>query len=173
MAKIEELSNVLNVQISDLILSSDPLEKVDMIFDNYFPLDYCSNLSAGALEELLDADPNARVYVPIKFQMKKDRLHAFKVNGTSMNNVIPDGSIVITEDAAHLSKIKDGTIVVAWKDGEATVKRLYASDHSITLIPDSTDKSHQPIVISADDSQVKIIGRVIWFMNPDDIEKYF
>ena len=173
MGKVEELSNVLNVQISDLILSSDSLEKVGMIFDDYFPLDYCSNLSAGTLEELLEADPDARVYVPIKFQMKKDRLHAFKVNGTSMNNVIPDGSIVITEDVTHLSKIKDGTIVVAWKEGEATVKRLYVSDHSITLMPDSTDKSHQPIVISTDDSQVKIIGRVIWFMNPDDIEKYF
>lgn len=173
MGVVQKLADLFGISTDMMIYGEDSLEKVGMIFDDYFPLDYCSNLSAGTLEELLEADPDARVYVPIKFQMKKDRLHAFKVNGTSMNNVIPDGSIVITEDVTHLSKIKDGTVVVAWKEGEATVKRLYVSDHSITLMPDSTDKSHQPIVISTDDSQVKIIGRVIWFMNPDDIEKYF
>ena len=177
---LEKICNKLDLNYSEVVakakayaVQKENIETVSIVFDDYFPLDYCTNLSAGTLEELLDADPDARVYVPIKFQMKKDRLHAFKVNGTSMDNVIPDGSIVITEDVAHLSKIKDGTIVVAWKDGEATVKRLYTSDHSITLMPDSTDKTHQPIVINTDDNQVKIIGRVIWFMNPDDIDKYF
>lgn len=173
MGVVQKLADLFGISTDMMIYGEDSLDKVGIVFDDYFPLDYCTNLSAGTLEELLEADPDARVYVPIKFQMKKDRLHAFKVNGTSMNNVIPDGSIVITEDVTHLSKIKDGTIVVAWKDGEATVKRLYVSDHSITLMPDSTDKTHQPIVINTDDNQVKIIGRVIWHMNPDDIEKFY
>ena len=149
------------------------LTEVKIEFDDYFPLHYSTNLSAGTLDELLDSEPDAVVYVPITFQMKRNRLHAFKVNGTSMNNVIPDGSIVVAESVTALDCLKDGTIVVAWVNGTATVKRLYASEHQITLMPDSTDKSHQPILIDTDINTVSVIGRVIWHMNPDDISKTY
>ena len=146
---------------------------VKIKFDDYFPLHYCTNLSAGSLEELLDNDPDAIVYVPIKFQLRKSRLHAFKVNGTSMDNVIPDGSIVIAEKVDNALDLKDGTIVVAWVDNGATVKRLYAKESSVTLMPDSSDKSHRPIDVNLETSPIQIIGRVIWHMNPDDIAKMY
>lgn len=151
----------------------ESLTEVKIEFDDYFPLHYSTNLSAGTLDELLDNEPDAVVYVPITFQMKRNRLHAFKINGTSMNNVIPDGSIVVAESVTALDSLKDGTIVVAWVNGTATVKRLYAGDHQITLMPDSTDKSHQPILINTDINTVSVIGRVIWHMNPDDISKMY
>lgn len=89
-----------------------------------------------------------------------------------MNNVIPDRSIVIAEEVPD-TVLKEGTIVVAWFNGEATVKRLYPGEHQVTLMPDSTDKGHQPIFINTDEDQVYILGRVIWHMNPDDIDKYY
>ena len=173
---IEKLANIFNVSPSYILgISNDNVTPIEnIIFDDYFPLHYSTNLSAGTLGELLDSEPDAIVYVPIKYQMMKKRLHAFKVNGTSMNNIIEDGSIVIAEDVSNiLTSLKDGTIVVAFIDGQATVKRLYVNGSSITLMPDSKDKSHQPIIINADDTGVAIIGRVIWHMNPDDMEKYY
>lgn len=149
------------------------ISKTRIVFDDYFPLHYCSNLSAGTLEELLENEPDAIVYVPIKYQVMKKRLHAFKVNGTSMNNIIADGSIVIAEDVSHLNQLKDGTVVVAFVDGMATVKRIYTNNNQITLMPDSSDKSHLPIIINAEETQVSIIGRVIWHMNPDNIDKTY
>ena len=173
--KIDSLAKALNIKPSILINNEiDNAESMDIIFDDYFPLHYSTNLSAGTLEELLDSEPDAIVYVPIKYQMMKKRLHAFKVNGSSMNNVIEDGSIVIAEDINNiLTRIQDGTIVVAFIDGMATVKRLYVNGPTITLMPDSKDKSHQPIIINTEDTGVAIIGRVIWHMNPDDMEKYY
>ena len=176
MGYVQQLADIFNVSTDFLIYGSDesltPINNI--VFDDYFPLHYSTNLSAGTLEELLDNDPDAVVYVPIKYQLMKKRLHAFKVNGSSMNNVIEDGSIVIAEDVSNtLTSLKDGTIVVAFIDGQATVKRLYVNGSSITLMPDSKDKSHQPIIINADDTGVAIIGRVIWHMNPDDMEKYY
>ena len=152
--------------------SDDEIKPVNIIYDDYFPLHYCTNLSAGSPSELLEAEPDAVVYVPIKFQSRKKRLHAFLVNGTSMNNVIEDGSIVIAEEVPD-TVIKEGTIVVAWFDGEATVKRIYPGDTQVTLMPDSTDKRHQPIIVNTQETQIYIFGRVIWHMNPDDIEKYY
>ena len=180
---IYELAKALNVNEAWLMGYDVPIERTENIiesnleelnvkikFDDYFPLHYCTNLSAGSLEELLDNEPNAIVYVPIKYQLRKNRLHAFKVNGTSMDNVIPDGSIVIAENVDNALDLKDGTIVVAWVDNGATVKRLYAKEGSVTLMPDSSDKSHRPIDVNLDTSPIQIIGRVIWHMNPDDIE---
>lgn len=148
------------------------LEPINMIFDDYFPLHYCTNLSAGSPTELFEAEPDAVVYVPIKFQNRKKRLHAFQVNGTSMNNVIPDGSIVVAEEVPD-TVLKEGTIVVAWINGEATVKRIYPGEHQVTLMPDSSDKGHHPIIINADEEQVYILGRVIWHMNPDNVSDLY
>lgn len=170
MGIVQKLADYFGITTDMMIYGeNDGLTELNIKFDDYFPLKYCTNLSAGTLDELLDSEPDAIVYVPVKFQFKKSRLHAFKVNGTSMNNVIPDGSIVVAEDVESALDLKDGTIVVAWNENCATVKRLYAKDSSVTLMPDSTDKSHRPIEINTDVSPVDIIGRVIWHMNPDDI----
>lgn len=173
-SKIIAFANVLNVSPSELMgWENDVVTEIPITFDDYFPLHYSTNLSAGTLEELLDSEPDAIVYVPIKYQMIKKKLHAFKVNGTSMNNIIADNSIVVAEDVQSALNLKDGQIVVAWVNGLATVKRLYVNGNQITLMPDSSDKSHQPIMINTDIDTVSIIGRVIWHMNPDDIEKYY
>lgn len=173
MGYTQALADIFSISTDELIYgNSDHLTEIPMdniVFDDYFPLHYCSNLSAGSFEELLDAEPDSVVYVPIAFQNKKKRLHAFKINGTSMNNVIPDGSIVVCEDNLdNAIKYKDGSIVVAFMNGEATVKRLYRYDSKITLMPDSTDKTYQPIFIN-ENQQLYIVGKVIWHMNPEDV----
>lgn len=164
--------DVINKAREDLNSSPQTIE-LPVVYDDYFPLHYSTNLSAGSLDELLDSEPDAVVYVPIKYQMRRKQLHAFKVNGTSMNNVIQDGSIVVVESVPSIHNLKEGTIVVAWVEGCATVKRLYIKDDQVTLMPDSLDKSHKPINIDTREKQVSIIGRVIWHMNPDDIDKTY
>ena len=170
MGIVQKLADLFGVTTDTMIYGDNCLEEIPIIFDDYFPLRYSTNLSAGTLEELLDSEPDAVVYVPIKYQMMKKRLHAFKVNGTSMNNIIADGSIVVCEDVSSTyTKLKDGTVVVVLIDGLATVKRLYVRDNQVTLMPDSTDKCHVPIIINTEDHSVQVAGRVIWHMNPDDI----
>lgn len=168
MAELFDVSPLLFLGFDDEQLKS----KYKIVFDDYFPLHYCTNLSAGSPTELLEAEPDAVVYVPIKFQNRKKRLHAFQVNGTSMNNVIQDGSIVVAEEVPD-TVLKEGTIVVAWLDGEATVKRLYPGDSQVMLMPDSSDKGHHPITVNLENDQLYILGRVIWHMNPDDIAEYY
>ena len=118
MGIVQKLADLFGVTTDTMIYGDDSVEEIDIIFDDYFPLHYSTNLSAGTLEELLNSEPDAVVYVPIKYQMMKKRLHAFKVNGTSMNNIIADGSIVVCEDVSSTyTKLKDGTVVVVLIDG--------------------------------------------------------
>ena len=173
MGIVQKLADLFGVTTDEMIYGTEPkLKAIKIEYDDYFPLHYCTNLSAGSPTELLEAEPDAVVYVPIKFQNRKKRLHAFQVNGTSMNNVIQDGSIVVAEEVPD-TVLKEGTIVVAWLDGEATVKRLYPGDSQVMLMPDSSDKGHHPITVNLEDNQLFIIGRVIWHMNPDNIAEYY
>lgn len=173
MGVVQKLADLFGVSTDEMIYGITPeLKQVKIKYDDYFPLNYCTNLSAGSPTELLEAEPDAVVYVPIKFQNKIKRLHAFQVNGTSMNNVIPDRSIVVAEEVPD-TILKEGTIVVAFINGEATVKRIYPGENQVMLMPDSSDKAHQPIIVNTSEEQIYIIGRVIWHMNPDDVEKYY
>lgn len=173
MGVVQKLADLFGVSTDEMIYGITPeLKQVKIKYDDYFPLNYCTNLSAGSPTELLEAEPDAVVYVPIKFQNKIKRLHAFQVNGTSMNNVIPDRSIVVAEEVPD-TILKEGTIVVAFINGEATVKRIYPGENQVMLMPDSSDKAHQPIIVNTSVEQVYIIGRVIWHMNPDDVDKYY
>lgn len=173
MGIVQKLADLFGVTTDEMIYGTEPkLKTIRIEYDDYFPLRYCTNLSAGSPTELLEAEPDAVVYVPIKFQNRKKRLHAFQVNGTSMNNVIQDGSIVVAEEVPD-TVLKEGTIVVAWLDGEATVKRLYPGDSQVMLMPDSSDKGHHPITVNLENDQLYILGRVIWHMNPDDIAEYY
>lgn len=173
-SKVIEFAKMLDTTpayLMDWNESVTPVSMDNVIFDDYFPLHYCTNLSAGSFDELIAAEPDAVVYVPIKFQGRRRKLLAFQVNGTSMNNVIEDHSIVVVENTSTDGiNYKDGTIIVAYCDGMVTVKRIYRQpDGNISLVPDSMDKSHLPIMINVAEHPITIIGKVLWHMNPDDI----
>lgn len=175
MRMIQKIADYFGVTTDEIIIdpqdSVTPISMDNVIFDDYFPLHYCTNLSAGSFDEILEAEPDAVVYVPIKFQGRRRKLLAFQLNGTSMNNVIEDHSIVVVENTStDTVNYKDGTIIVAYCDGLVTVKRIYKQpDGNISLVPDSTDKTHLPIMINPAEHPITIIGKVLWHMNPDDI----
>jgi repressor LexA len=89
-----------------------------------------------------------------------DRFFLLQVRGTSMNRAsvaggrIEDGDLVLVrqQQAAHT-----GDIVVALIDGEATVKRLAAAPGYLLLKPESTDRTHRPIVVEED---FRVLGKV-------------
>lgn len=177
MGMVQKLADLFEVTTDTMIYgdcnSTDKIKNSNITFNEYFPLRYSTNLSAGSLDELLDAEPDAVVYVPKRFQAMKSHIYAFKVNGGSMNNKIADGSIVIVDSDINSNEVQEGSIVVAFIDGTVAVKRIYQKKNQITLMPDSSDKLYQPIVINTDITLVFIIGKVIWHMNPDDIFKIY
>ena len=90
-----------------------------------------------------------------------------------MNNVFADGTIVVCEKVTNKENIKNGDIVVALLDGYTNIKRFYESEGVVSLVPDSKDKSFMPIIINPKVQNLRILGKVIWHMNPDDIMKTY
>jgi repressor LexA len=89
-----------------------------------------------------------------------DKFFLLQVRGTSMNRAcvpggrIDDGDLVLVRQqvTAH-----HGDIVVALIDGEATVKRLAVAPGYLVLKPESSDRSHRPILAEDD---FRVLGKV-------------
>jgi len=85
------------------------------------------------------------------------RMYILRIHGDSMDRAgIDDGCLVLV-DADR--KPLNGNIVVARIDHECTIKRLYKSENTITLSPDSNNPKHSPMTFTKE-NLVQIRGVV-------------
>ena len=126
------------------------------------------SISAGKSIEMLPV----KEYLDVSESLRQRYPHAFflRVNGESMNRVLPNGSLALVDP--HQREIVDGGIFAVCINGaEATVKRVRSLGKALVLLPDSTDSSFKEILLDwTPESQdsVAVIGRVVWYcLSPD------
>lgn len=85
---------------------------------------------------------------------------ALQVSGDSMNAArIQEGDTLIVR---RQDVVENGEIaVVIVGDDEATVKRFYKSGSIVTLMPQSTNPSHQPQIYDTKQTSIRIVGLVV------------
>lgn len=85
---------------------------------------------------------------------------ALRVSGDSMNAArINDGDLVIVR---RQDEVEQGEIAVVMVDKEdATVKRFYSSDTTVTLMPQSTNPDHKPQMYDLHKTNVCVLGKVV------------
>ncbi|MEK4269921.1 MULTISPECIES: LexA family protein [Bacillus] len=86
-----------------------------------------------------------------------------RVNGESMNKVIPHGSLIAVKKI-ELSELKDSDIVVFSNGGDYSVKRFYQKDNKIIFRPDSTDLDFTDYVTTIENLDLKIHGKVVLYI---------
>lgn len=92
-------------------------------------------------------------------------LFALKVNGESMNKIIPNNSYVACKPI-EIEDLKDDDIVIFSVDNEFSMKRFRRDDENRILIfsPESTDRKFHDIVVPFDtQNDLKIYAKVIWY----------
>ena len=93
------------------------------------------------------------------FSLKSsDRTFALTVQGESMidAHILPGDTLLVRED----SSARNGEIVVAMVDGEATVKRFFSESGRIRLQPEN--RNMKPLLY--DKGDLRIIGKVVGVM---------
>lgn len=110
-------------------------------------------IAAGALAV---ADQNIEAWIRLPKTMAKPKggkLFLLRVRGNSMNLAkmgkehIENGDLVLVKQQATPEA---GKVVVATVDGEATLKRYVQGPGYGILKPESTEKQHQQVVVTAD-----------------------
>ncbi len=121
---------------------------------------------ANAGAATMFADQYIEGYLRVSKRIVKDRnVFAVQISGTSMNKARVNGKTIQSGDFvlvdAETREYKNGDKVLVAIDGLATVKTYRTVDgKTIALLPESTDRKHQPIFLTPEDNFV-INGKVI------------
>ena len=165
---IISVSKALDISPLDL-LEFDTVEQTKKNGFAYklFP---CS-ISAGALE-LIEGVTDYKLItiadtIMGKYAGKKDII-LLKVNGDSMDKVIPNGSLIIVDTSKKkLDDIHNGDIVVFSNNGEYSVKRFFNDKYNKRLLfkPDSYNELFTTIEIRYELAlDVRLIGKVVKYI---------
>jgi repressor LexA len=122
--------------------------------DLFIKLPVVGRVAAGspilALENI-----ESTMVIDSSYLKNAENAFALRVQGDSMINAgIKEGDLVIVSPGENS---KNGDIVVAMMDDEATIKRLQVKGKEISLIPEN--ENYNPIVIK-DKASFKIIGKI-------------
>lgn len=86
-----------------------------------------------------------------------------RVNGESMNKVIPNGSFVAIKTDVSVENLRDGDLVVFGKTHEYSLKHFYNAGDKVIFKPNSTDPTFADHVFDKDET-IKIVGKVVLYM---------
>ena len=100
------------------------------------------------------------VELPSEFINQDDEYFGLRIIGNSMNlSRIFEGDIVIVRKQ---NSVENGEIAIVLVDGEnATVKKFYQTDTTVTLIPNSSDPIHSPKVYDLTKVPIVVLGKVV------------
>lgn len=164
---VVKLAKALNVSVEYLIGEDTSASDVSIINEsvstyNYFP----QSISAGIPLRVDGITEANEIEVPNSVLGRwagHEDLFMMRVNGESMNKVIPDKSLIAVKPV-ELHQVKAGDIVVYSDNGDYSVKRMYQDNEKIIFRPDSHDTSFYDFVTSVDNANLKIHGKVVVYI---------
>ncbi|MCL1797994.1 MAG: XRE family transcriptional regulator [Eggerthellaceae bacterium] len=110
--------------------------------------------------------------IPREVHQRYPEAFLLKVDGESMNNVLPNGAYALI-DPSQNEPVDNGAYAFCLNQEDATIKRIKKLTNGYELLPDSKDSTFKPLVFdySDEDSQeIAIIGRAVWMLLPFDWE---
>lgn len=157
-----KLSELFNVSVDELLGINDNITlKSDY---KYIP----TAISAGIqldVEAITECETITIPDVIMGRYARDENIFITRVNGDSMNKVIPHNSLIAVRPVS-LESLKNGDIVVYSYDGEYALKRFYKKGNKLIFRPDSTDVSFTDLVIDLEnnESDIQIYGKVVLYI---------
>lgn len=125
---------------------------------------------AGPLSSPDDLSEKGETVSIPSFLLKSDpSCYALESEGDCMNKVYPEGCIIVVSPN---KQPQNGSVAVAMVDGhEAVMRRMYKTQHTLVLSPESFNPEHSDIVVTADSERtVELVGTVVWFQSNGEME---
>lgn len=157
MSKVKAMSALFDVPPSFLIDDNQlPSNAIPLDLQSQHRIPILGRIAAGMP---LYAEQNIEGYTLTDLNGGAEYF-ALRVSGDSMNAIgINDGYLIIVR---RQEEVENGEIaVVMVGDEDATVKRFYASDNMVTLLPQSTNPVHKPQIYDISKTKIQVLGRVV------------
>lgn len=161
-----KLSAVLDVTISYLL----GLDNASIPNNSTVDVPSYGAIAAGTPIEMVEVEDSQPV--PVRVHERFPKAFLLKVEGESMNRILPNGSYALI-DPAQKEPISGKPYAVCVNGYDATIKRVVKLSNGFELTPDSTDPTFRPTVYDFNEpgtDPVTIIGRVVFYVLPFDWE---
>ncbi|CDD67539.1 transcriptional regulator XRE family [Eggerthella sp. CAG:368] len=161
-----KLSATLGVTISYLLgMENSSLPNSAMV-----DVPLYGSIAAGTPIEMLDIEGTQPV--PTKVHEKYPDAFLLKVEGESMNRVLPNGCFALVDPCKEIDHDNE-PYAVCVNGYDATIKRVKQLANGFQLIPDSDDPTYTTKTFNYNEEgteQITIIGRVVYYVLPFDWE---
>lgn len=153
---ILKLSEIFDVSASSFIDSDDSFNDVsNLSFPQFKSIPLLGTISCGVpilaeqnIEKMVDCE--IRVFADFALECKGDSMINARIN---------DGDIVFIREQ---QLVNNGEIAAVLIDNEATLKRVYINDNSITLVAENP--KYAPMIFSNEQlNNISIIGKAVAF----------
>ena len=128
-------------------------------------LNFYGAVSAGKVENVEGIEKAEQIELPKIFlgrHQDREDIFMMKVNGESMNKVLPVDSLIACLPVSNIYEVKNNDIVIFEYNNEIAVKRFKMNDKNIIFSPQSTNDEFYDVVIPREtENNVKIIAKVI------------
>lgn len=126
------------------------------------------SIAAGQPMEMDEVDDTYPV--PKKVIEKHPEAFLLRIEGDSMNKVLPNGSYALVDPCDDVEH--DGKPYAVCVNGyDATVKRVRRLNNGFQLVPDSDDPTYRPQTFDYNEpgtEQITVIGEVVYYVLPYD-----
>lgn len=110
--------------------------------------------------------------IPAKVHELHPNAFLLKVEGNSMNRVLPNGSYALIDPCKTVER--DGAPYAVCVNGyDAAIKRVRKLNNGFQLVPDSTDPTYETKTYNYNEpgtQTITVIGRVVYYVLPFDWE---
>ncbi|MHB1324004.1 MAG: LexA family protein [Coriobacteriia bacterium] len=168
-AALQKIAEVFDVTMEDIIKGTD----VSLALEPQGA--YTSELKAPLYGRIAAGVPIAEIpvedshWVNPEVLAKHPRGFYLRVEGESMNRVLPNGCLAFVDPAAE---VRNGDIAALHVNGyDATIKRYHRIGNDVILEPDSRDPQYGNELFDATKpgaQEICVIGRVVWHVVPFD-----
>lgn len=166
-----EMAAALNCTVSELLgLGEAEIVLPSNSRSEYHVVPLYGEIAAGTPIEMTTIAKT--VEVPSDIRVKYPNAFLLRVEGNSMNRVLPNGCYALVKPCECVDA--DGAPYAVCVNGyAATIKRVRRLNNGFELVPDSTDPTYKPKVYDYGEDgteTVTVIGRVVWYCVPTDWE---
>lgn len=108
--------------------------------------------------------------IPTKVREKYPDSFLLKVEGDSMNRVLPNGCYALV-DPRQTADCNGAPYAVCVNGYDATIKRVRKLNNGFELVPDSNDPTYEKKTYNynePDTDTITVIGRVVYYVLPFD-----
>ena len=161
-----KLSGALDVTLSYLLGMKDA--NADHPEDQFVDVPLYGSIAAGTPIEMVGVEDT----FPIPTKMRETYPNAFlmKVEGESMNRILPNGCYALIDPCRSVEK-NGAPYAVCVNGYDATIKRVRQLNNWFELVPDSNDPTYPVQTFNYNEpgtETVTVIGRVVYYVLPFD-----